>query len=94
MDFIFTVCDNAAGESCPIWPGHPTSAHWGIEDPAAVDGTDLQKEAAFVAAYHYMRNRIAAFAALPLHSIEALRIGEALRKIGQMEGATSTAVKD
>lgn len=94
MDFIFTVCDNAAGESCPIWPGHPTSAHWGIEDPAAVDGTDLQKEAAFVAAYHYMRNRIAAFAALPLHSLEALRLGDALRKIGQMEGATSTAVKD
>ncbi len=94
MDFIFTVCDNAAGESCPIWPGHPTSAHWGIEDPAAVEGTDIQKEAAFVAAYHYMRNRIAAFAALPLHSLEALRLGDALRKIGQMEGATSTAVKD
>ena len=94
MDFIFTVCDNAAGESCPIWPGHPTSAHWGIEDPAAVEGTDIQKEAAFVAAYQYMRNRIAAFAALPLHSLEALRLGDALRKIGQMEGATSTAVKD
>jgi arsenate reductase len=59
MDFVFTVCDNAAGESCPVWPGQPMTAHWGIEDPAAVEGTDIKKEAAFVAAFRYLKNRIA-----------------------------------
>jgi arsenate reductase len=56
-----TVCDSAAGEACPVWPGQPMTAHWGIEDPAAVDGPDIQKEAAFVAAFRYMKNRISAF---------------------------------
>jgi arsenate reductase len=88
MDFVFTVCDNAAGEACPIWPGQPMTAHWGIEDPAAFEGTDLQKEAAFVEAFRYLKNRIAAFASLPLSSIDALSLGTRLRDIGRMDGAT------
>jgi arsenate reductase len=88
MDFVFTVCDNAAGEACPIWPGQPMTAHWGIEDPAAVEGTDLQKEAAFIEAFRHLRNRIAAFTSLPLSSIDALSLGTRLRDIGRMDGAT------
>jgi len=89
MDFVFTVCDNAAGESCPVWPGQPMTAHWGIEDPAEVEGTDLQKEAAFVAALRYMKNRIAAFTSLPLSSIDKLCLGTKLRDIGRAEGSTA-----
>lgn len=88
MDFVFTVCDNAAGEACPIWPGQPMTAHWGIEDPAAVEGTDLQKEATFVEAFRYLKNRIAAFSSLPLASIDRLSLGTRLRDIGRMQGAT------
>jgi len=68
MDFVFTVCDNAAGESCPIWPGQPMTAHWGIEDPAAVEGTDIEKEAAFVAAFRYLKNRIAVQRLFPVQA--------------------------
>jgi arsenate reductase len=89
MDFVFTVCDSAAGESCPVWPGQPMTAHWGIEDPAEAEGTDLQKEAAFVAAFRYLKNRIAAFTSLPLESIDRLSLGTRLRDIGRGEGATS-----
>jgi arsenate reductase (thioredoxin) len=89
MDFVFTVCDNAAGESCPVWPGQPMTAHWGIEDPAAVEGTDLQKEAAFTAALCYLKNRISIFTSLPLGSIDKLSLGTRLRDIGQGEGATA-----
>ena len=88
MDFVFTVCDNAAGEACPIWPGQPMTAHWGIEDPAAVEGTDLQQQAAFVEAFRYMKNRIVAFASLPLASIDRMSLGTRLRDIGRMDGAT------
>lgn len=88
MDFVFTVCDNAAGEACPIWSGQPMTAHWGIEDPAAVEGTDLQKEAAFVEAFRCLKNRIVAFTSLPFSSIDALSLGTRLRDIGRMEGAT------
>jgi arsenate reductase len=88
MDFVFTVCDNAAGESCPIWPGQPMTAHWGIEDPAAVEGTDLEKEAAFVAAFRYLKNRIAAFASLPFSSIDSMSLGAKLRDIGRLDGST------
>lgn len=88
MDFVFTVCDSAAGEACPIWPGRPMTAHWGIEDPAAVEGSDLAKEAAFVAAFRFMKNRIAAFASLPLASIDAMALGTRLREIGRMDGST------
>jgi arsenate reductase len=90
MDFVFTVCDNAAGESCPVWPGQPMTAHWGIEDPAEVEGTDLQKEAAFVAALRYLKNRIAIFTSLPLRSIDRLSLGTRLRDIGRGEGATAS----
>jgi protein-tyrosine-phosphatase len=89
MDFVFTVCDNAAGESCPIWPGQPMSAHWGIEDPAELDGTDIEREAAFVAAFGYLKNRISAFTSLPLKTIDRLSLGTRLRDIGRIEGATS-----
>lgn len=88
MDFVFTVCDNAAGEACPIWPGQPMTAHWGIEDPAAVEGSDLQKQAAFVEAFRYLKNRITAFTSLPLASIDRLSLGTRLRDIGRMDGAT------
>ena len=88
MDFVFTVCDNAAGESCPLWPGQPMTAHWGIEDPAAVEGTEIE-EAAFVAALRYLKNRITAFTSLPLQGIDRLSLGTKLRDIGRDEGSTS-----
>jgi len=88
MDFVFTVCDSAAGEACPLWPGQPMTAHWGIPDPAAVDGTDLEKEAAFVTAFKQMRNRITVFTALPLKSIDAMSLNAKLKEIGRLEGAT------
>ena len=93
MDFVFTVCDVAAGETCPVWPGQPMTAHWGIEDPAAVQGTVIQKVAAFVTAFKYLRNRIAVFTALPLRSISKMALSAKLHQIGQMEGATSLAKK-
>jgi arsenate reductase (thioredoxin) len=89
MDFVFTVCDNAAGEACPVWPRQPMTAHWGIEDPAAVEGTDIEKEAAFVAAFRYLKNRIAIFTRLPLESIDRLSLRTKLRDIGRIEGGTS-----
>jgi arsenate reductase len=89
MDFVFTVCDDAAGEACPVWPGQPTTAHWGIEDPAAVDGSDIEKERAFVQAFKYLRNRIGAFLALPLASLDAVSLRTRLREIGHGEGATT-----
>jgi arsenate reductase len=88
MDFVFTVCDSAAGESCPVWPGQPLTAHWGIEDPAAVEGSDIEKEAAFVTAFRYLKNRITVFTNLPLDSIDKLSLGTRLREIGRLEGAT------
>ena len=88
MDFVFTVCDSAAGEACPVWPGQPMTAHWGIEDPAAVEGTDIEKEAAFVQAARYLKNRISAFANLPLKSIDHLSLNRKLTEIGALEGAS------
>src|SRR3984893_3517458 len=82
MEFVFTVCDNAAGEACPIWPGQPMTAHWGVEDPADVGGSDIEREAAFVAALRYLKNRIAIFTSLPLQSIDRLSLGTRLRDIG------------
>ena len=89
MDFVFTVCDNAAGEACPVWPGQPMTAHWGIEDPAAVEGTDLEKEAAFVTAMRFLKNRISAFTSLPITSIDKLALSKRLGEIGRLEGATA-----
>ncbi len=91
MDFVFTVCDNAAGEACPIWPGQPMTAHWGIEDPAAVTGPDFRQEAAFDDALKYLRNRIAAFMSLPLASIDRMSLTSKLQGIGAMDGTTGTS---
>jgi protein-tyrosine-phosphatase/N-acetylglutamate synthase-like GNAT family acetyltransferase len=85
MDFIFTVCDSAAGEACPVWPGQPVTAHWGIEDPAAVEGSDIEKETAFSLAARYMKNRIVAFLNLPLDSIDHLWLKTQLQAIGRRE---------
>ncbi len=89
FDFIFTVCDNAAGETCPIWPGHPMTAHWGIEDPAAVEG-DGQRDA-FVQALRYLRRRIELFLALPLEAINAMALKAKLKEIGREQGATGVS---
>lgn len=89
MDFIFTVCDSAAGETCPVWPGHPMTSHWGIEDPAAVEGPDFVKRAAFETAFRHMKNRISAFINLPMASLDRMALARKLRDIGQMDGATT-----
>jgi len=80
MDFIFTVCDDAAGEVCPIWPGQPVTAHWGIEDPAAVEGPERRE--AFERALTYLRNRIALFLALPLETLDRMSLQHRLKEIG------------
>jgi len=84
IDFIFTVCDNAAGEVCPIWPGKPTTAHWGIADPAAVEGADADKAFAFRKALEEMEARIKLFIALPIESLDPLTLREKLRAIGHL----------
>lgn len=89
LDFIFTVCDDAAGEVCPIWPGHPMTAHWGIEDPSHVEGDDIERERAFVTALRYLENRLALFAALPLDKLEGVTLRGKLRDIGRAEGASA-----
>jgi arsenate reductase len=91
MDFVFTVCDNAAGEACPYWPSQPMTAHWGVEDPAAVEGSDIEKERAFVTAFRYLRNRISAFVAIPVERLDRLTLSGRLNEIGRMEGATTSA---
>ena len=91
MDFVFTVCDNAAGEACPLWPGQPMTAHWGIEDPAAVEGSDIEKERAFVTAFKYLKNRISIFTSLPIRSLDKMALGAKLREIGGLDGATERA---
>jgi protein-tyrosine-phosphatase len=93
MDFVFTVCDSAARESCPVWPGRPAAAHWGVEDPAAARGTDVEKEAAFNAAFCKLKDCIAAFIALPFDSMDEQALASRLREIGRMEGATSNPAK-
>ena len=93
MDFVITVCDNAAGETCPIWPGHPIRAHWGIEDPAAAEGTHTEKLTAFATAFRYLKNRISAFAALPIANLEASLLTDKMKDIGRGEGATTRATQ-
>jgi arsenate reductase len=93
LHFVFTVCDSAAGEECPVWPGQPMTAHWGIEDPAAVEGTPVQREAAFVTAFKYLRNRITVLTSLPMRSISMMALQAKLREIGRMEGASSDSKK-
>jgi arsenate reductase len=89
MDFVFTVCDDAAGEVCPVWPGHPMTAHWGIDDPTLVEGTEIQQERAFVQAFKYLRTRLSIFLALPLSSIGELALSAKLRDIGHEEGESA-----
>ena len=83
LDFVFTVCDNAAAEVCPIWPGQPITAHWGVPDPAALAGSDDEKRKAFEAAYVALDRRIGLFASLPLHSLSQLAIREKVEEIGR-----------
>jgi protein-tyrosine-phosphatase len=82
VDFIFTVCDSAAAEACPVWPGHPVTAHWGVPDPAAVQGTDQQKRQAFKEAFTALSRRIDLFLALPLEKLERLALKKKLDEIG------------
>ena len=91
FDFIFTVCDNAAGEACPVWLGHPSTAHWGIADPAAVEGSQAEIATAFNDAYRMLHRRITTFAALPLAKLDQVALKAKLRDIGRMEGATAKA---
>jgi arsenate reductase len=93
LDFVFTVCDYAANEPCPVWPGQPMTAHWGIEDPAAVEGTEVEKERAFNLAFRYLKNRASVFTSLPIRSLDKMALGARLREIGQMEGASSPRPK-
>ncbi len=88
LDFIFTVCDNAAGEVCPIWPGHPMTAHWGIADPAAVQGSEAEQHAAFEQAYWLLRNRIELLFALPFAAVDKSTLQRRLREIGSPSEAT------
>jgi len=91
LDFVFTVCDDAAGESCPVWPGQPMTAHWGIPDPAAAQGTDAEIAVAFSEAYRMLNQRIGIFVALPMQSLDTLTLQARLRDIGRMAGATARA---
>ena len=93
LDFVFTVCDNAAGEACPVWPGQPMTAHWGVPDPAEAIGTPAEIALAFKDAYRMLHQRIAIFAALPLRSLDQLSLQSKLREIGRMAGATAKAVE-
>jgi arsenate reductase len=83
LDFVFTVCDNAAGEVCPYWPGQPMTAHWGIPDPAAVEGMDTEKWLAFREAFRLLDNRIKVFTSLPLATLERMKLQEHLNAIGK-----------
>lgn len=91
MDFVFTVCDAAAGEACPYWPGAPMTVHWGVEDPAAVEGPDMLKQAAFEHAFRLLRNRILAFVSLPVASLDQASLARRLKEIGAQEGASAGA---
>ena len=86
LDFIFTVCDNAAGEACPVWPGHPMTVHWGIDDPAAVEGSDLEKSQAFRKAFDQLERRIRAFTRLPIRSMPH---GELKQRLQALSGSSS-----
>ena len=91
LDFVFTVCDNAAGETCPVWPGQPMTAHWGIPDPAAVEGSEVEIALAFKDAFRMLSQRIGIFTALPIRALDKLSLQAKLKDIGQMEGATEMA---
>ncbi len=83
LDFVFTVCDDAAKEVCPVWPGQPTSAHWGVPDPAAFEGTEAERRLAFAESYRMLKNRISAFVNLPIASLDRLSLKTKLDAIGK-----------
>ena len=87
LDFVFTVCDNAANEVCPVWPGQPVNAHWGVADPAAVQGTDIDTANAFRETYRMLERRILAFASLPIRSLDRLALTHEVREIGKLDHA-------
>jgi arsenate reductase (thioredoxin) len=91
LDFVFTVCDNAAGETCPVWPGQPMTAHWGVPDPAETTGSPAAIALAFKDAYRMLNQRIGIFAALPLRALDQLSLQRKLNEIGRMAGATARA---
>ena len=86
LDFVFTVCDNAAGEVCPVWPGQPMTAHWGVPDPAAVEGPELEQWTAFRTAFKVLENRIKVFTSLSIASLERIKLKERLDEIGRLRG--------
>ena len=87
LDFVFTVCDTAAAEVCPVWPGQPMTAHWGVPDPAAAGGTEAERRLAFADAYRMLTNRISIFVSLPLASLDRLSLQKRLEDIGQAGSA-------
>jgi arsenate reductase len=89
LDFVFTVCDDAAGEVCPIWPGQPMTAHWGIPDPAAVAGSEIDKRAAFRAAFAALEKRVSLFASLPFDSLDRMALQRRLDAIGARPGTAA-----
>ena len=89
LDFVFTVCDNAASEACPVWPGQPMTAHWGVPDPAEARGSEAEVAMVFKDAYRMLHQRIAIFTALPIRSLDQLTLQKRLKEIGRMEGATA-----
>jgi len=91
LDFVFTVCDNAAGEVCPIWPGQPMSAHWGIPDPSAATGTEAEIALAFAEAYRQLNSRITLFCALPMASLDRLSLQKRLDEIGKSKAIDESA---
>jgi arsenate reductase len=91
LDFVFTVCDNAAEEMCPVWPGQPMTAHWGVEDPAAVSGTETEKWLAFRKAFHELESRIKVFTSLPIRTLDKVKLQERLREIGKIGPAEEVA---
>ena len=91
LDFVFTVCDNTAGETCPVWPGQPMTAHWGVPDPAEATGTEAEIGLAFKDAYRMLDRRIAIFTALPIRSLDQLSLQARLREIGRMQDAVERA---
>ncbi len=88
MDMVVTVCDQAAGEACPLWPGRPITAHWGIEDPSHGEGSEIERERAFVTALRYLRNRINVLLSLPVASLDEMALAQRVRQIGALEGTT------
>ena len=93
LDFVFTVCDNAAGEACPFWPGQPMTAHWGVPDPAEATGSPAEIALAFKDTYRMLHQRIAVFTALPIASLDKMSLQAKLKDIGRMEGATAKATE-